>query len=269
MHEAKMHDENSFITLTYADEHLKSTKLIYKDFQDFAKRLREQVHRNTRKGEPEYERARISYFVTGEYGERRKRPHWHALIFNWRPTDLVYKYSNERGDHVYSSEQLSLLWGRGVAECGQVTFESAGYVARYAAKKLVHGKDDEHSFQPISKKSSHRAIGRSWLERYYKDAFSHGQIILPNGQKCGIPRYYEKWYKQHHYEEWLCYIGGAKAEKTQSMEAKTEKEREEYAKEVDRVVSAGLPYPIDKASVKKIIIEDKFRRLQNYLKGDI
>lgn len=257
VHEAKMHPENSFITLTYDDAHLESSKLIYKHFQDFAKRLRH-TSLNT-----------ISYFVTGEYGDKKKRPHWHAIIFNWRPKDLKEKYKTERGDLVYDSESLTRLWGRGFAECGSVTFESAGYCARYAAKKLVHGNDGDHDYLPISRKSSKRAIGRSWLERYYKDAFSYGEIVLDGGEKCGIPRYYEKWLKQYRYEEWLCYIGGAKAAKTQSMDAKTEKERNEYAEEVDRVLSQGLPYPIDKQTVKKIIIEDKFKRLQEYLKGDI
>jgi len=87
VHEAKMHEDNSFITLTYSNNNLKSDKLIYKDYQDFMKRLRS--------SNPHKE---IGMFVTGEYGEKTKRPHWHALLFNYRPDDLIYKYSNERGD---------------------------------------------------------------------------------------------------------------------------------------------------------------------------
>lgn len=258
VHEAKMHEENSFITLTYDDQHLESTKLIYKHFQDFMKNLR---HTTSNK---------ISYFVTGEYGDKRKRPHWHALVFNWRPTDLIHKYTNERGDRVYSSERLSLLWGRGIAECGSVTFESAGYCARYAAKKLVHGKDDAHPFQPISKKSSGRAIGRSWLEKYYKDAFNHGEIIIlgknKEVHKCGIPRYYEKWLQKHKPEEWLCYMQNKKEERIKQYSAKAEKERKEQMIEINRVRDQGLPHPIDKARVKEIIIEEKHKRLQQYQK---
>lgn len=257
-----MHPENSFITLTYSKEHLHSPKLVYKDFQDFAKKLRHTTL-NT-----------ISYMVTGEYGDEKKRPHWHAIIFNWRPPDLEYLRQNERGDHIWKSKLLDNLWGKNDPilkpnEVGDVTFHSAGYVARYAAKKLVHGKDQDHDFHPISRKSSRRAIGRSWLEKYYKDAFSYGQIVLPNGQTCGIPRYYEKWLKKFKYEEWLCYIGGRKAEITQSMDAKTQKENADYVNEVNRVLDQGLPFPIDKPTVKKIIIEDRFKRLQQHLKGDI
>src|SRR4051794_29862641 len=40
-HEAKLHEENCFITLTYAPEHLPpGGTLVVKDFQDFMKRLR-------------------------------------------------------------------------------------------------------------------------------------------------------------------------------------------------------------------------------------
>lgn len=159
VHEAKMHEKNSFITLTYADEHLKSPKLIYSDFQLFMKRLR--------KGLPDG--SRISYLVTGEYGDEHKRPHWHAIIFNFRPSDLVYKYSNERGDKIFSSCVLEETWGKGITEVGDVTFHSAGYCARYAAKKLIHGKDSEHDYHPISKKSTRQAIGRSFIEKYWED----------------------------------------------------------------------------------------------------
>ena len=69
VHEAKMHEENSFVTLTYSDEHLKNPKLQYSDFQKFMKRLR--FVNNDRK---------IGVFVTGEYGEKNKRPHWHAIF---------------------------------------------------------------------------------------------------------------------------------------------------------------------------------------------
>lgn len=271
VHEAKMHELNAFITLTYNDENL-TPRLNYKDFQDFAKRLRETVHRNTKKGEPEYEKARISYFVTGEYGEKTKRPHWHAIIFNWCPADLTNPRSNSRGDVSYRSATLDRLWGKGHCEIGTVTFESAGYVARYAAKKLVHGADNEHDFQPISKKSSRRAIGVSWLEKYYKDAFNHGEIVLQSSSqtiKCGIPRYYEKWLKKHKPEEWLCYIERVKAKRMAEMEARANKEKEEQKAEVDRVLDQGLPFPIDRPTVKKLIIEDKFKRLQENLKGEM
>ena len=82
--EAKMHDENCFITLTYNDENLpKDYGLCKEDLTLFFKRLR----KNT--GE------KIRYYAAGEYGDLYGRPHYHACLFGWKPKDLVfYKYSN-------------------------------------------------------------------------------------------------------------------------------------------------------------------------------
>ena len=70
MHEASMHMFNSFVTLTYDDDHLPEyNSLNYKHFQDFMKRLRKS-HNGVR------------FYMCGEYGEDFSRPHYHALLFN-------------------------------------------------------------------------------------------------------------------------------------------------------------------------------------------
>ena len=57
MHEASMHMFNSFVTLTYDDDHLPEyNSLNYKHFQDFMKRLRKS-HNGVR------------FYMCGEYGE--------------------------------------------------------------------------------------------------------------------------------------------------------------------------------------------------------
>ena len=87
-HESKIFEDNIFLTLTYNEENLKSTKLQYIDFQLFMKSLRESITRDI-KDEDTKEKLRISFMVTGEYGEKNKRPHWHAIIFNYKPKDLI------------------------------------------------------------------------------------------------------------------------------------------------------------------------------------
>jgi len=154
VHEAKMHESNSFITLTYSEEHLTCPRLQYSDFQKFMWRLRFA-----------FPNQEIGYKVTGEYGDQNKRPHWHALIFGWRPSDLVPLYKNENGDQLYSSQVLDKLWGKNDPEqkpneIGQVDFKSAGYVCRYAAKKLIHGRDQDHDYHPIARCSTTYAIGK-------------------------------------------------------------------------------------------------------------
>jgi len=97
--------------LTYNEENLGDNKLDYKEFQGFIHRLRDKIFRDyiekrfgktywsglsksekkqfREDNKNELEKIRISVFVTGEYGDKGKRKHWHALIFNWRPSDAV------------------------------------------------------------------------------------------------------------------------------------------------------------------------------------
>ena len=255
VHEASMFENNSFITLTYNDENLKSDKLIYKDFQDFMKRLRSK--------NPHLE---IGVFVTGEYGDQRKRPHWHALLFNYRPTDTIHKYTNSRGDKVYTSCELSSLWPHGLSELGQVTFESAGYCARYAAKKLVHGSDQSHDYQPISKKSSKHAIGKRWLEKHWQDVFNHGYIINADGVKSGIPRYYEKWLKKERPGHWRQFRIETKEKLLkQIIEKEEELKKTEFEINWQRL-SQGKSFQITQNQSRAAILQQKFDDLQKLLK---
>jgi len=257
VHESQMHPENSFITLTY--DKLESNRLQYKHFQDFMKRLR--FH---------YPNQTISTFVTGEYGEEKKRPHWHAIIFNWYPRDAKYKYSNDRGDEVHSSETLDKIWGHGISEIGSVTIESAGYCARYAAKKLIHGRDQDHDYHPISKKSSKHAIGKKWLEKYWPDVFNYGHIVLPDGGTCGIPRYYEKWLQKNQPAAWEHYITTTKQRKATYAQDKADKEKKDFAELSEKRWQMGKTAPpISRTDVRTKIIADKFKRLTKFLKGDI
>lgn len=212
----------------------------------------------------------IGLFVTGEYGEQTKRPHWHAIIFNWEPTDMEYLRTNERGDKIFKSATLDRLWGKNDPEVkpneiGSVTFESAGYCARYAAKKLVHGNDGTHEYDPISKKSSKNAIGKKWLEQFWPDVFSYGHCIV-NGKEVPIPRYYEKWFKDNHPEKWIRYVTEVKTKKTADAEKRANAIKQEWIQRLKMRFWAGKPRPLSPDEIRKIIIEDKFLKLQEHLK---
>lgn len=262
VHEAQMHPENSFITLTYADNDVK--KLNYEDFQKFMKKLRKTQN------EP------MGYFVTGEYGGPPRllpngkmtvghRPHWHAIIFNWTPKDKKYAYTNHRGDKVDTSEMLTKIWGHGNCDIGTVTFESAGYVARYSAKKLIHGKDDEHEYRPISKKSSKHAIGKTWLIRYYKDVFVRGYVELRDGTRSAIPRYYEKWLKEHRPDDWLRYLRDVKIPSAEQAGARAAAEEIKYFDEISRN-GLSQPNPLTRQDIDRKIQQQRFNQLQDNLK---
>lgn len=295
VHEASTFQKNCFITLTYDDQHLKSPKLQYQDFQSFIKALRShrfdellkatypQVEtRNERRSlfnqmekarrKEIYDSIKIGVFCAGEYGDQKKRPHWHAIIFNWSPEDGIHKYTSDRGDRVYKSSTLTDLWGNGTAEYGSVTFESAGYVARYASKKLYHGKDGTHEYEPIARRSSKNAIGKRWIEKNWSDCFSNGYLVFKKGDRylqCGIPRFYEKWFKKNHPKLWTQYLTEVKSKIISDAAAQEEKitlhERKENFRRSAQKGLAAKPMRSKKQS-ENIILEQKFKKLQSHLK---
>ena len=265
IHEAKTHENNIFLTLTYDNDHLTSNKLVYLDFQLFMKSLREKVTRGIT--DPELKKQLyIPFMVTGEYGEKNKRPHWHVILFNYRPKDATYKYTTEQGEKVYDSQEIQQLWKKGQIEFGSVTLDSAGYVARYAAKKLVHGKDDEHDYHPIHRTSCKRAIGRSWIEKYYQHTFDHGFVVLPNGQKSKIPRYYVDWLKKNHPEEWEKYVTTIRLDLQNKGQLKSKKDELDYFATLLSYRGDGAPRPLTRSKVEETILKSKFKQLQERLK---
>lgn len=205
VHEATMHERNCFITLTYAPEHLLSDSLQHSDFQTFMRRLRKVYGKS------------IGVFMCGEYGEQFGRPHFHACLFGVDFSETNDRYGapinprtyyrvNAQGDKIYQSSELDKIWQFGKTEIGSLTFESAGYCARYITKKL--NKEDpkyEHKIQEYAKMSSRHAIGKKWIEKYYLDVFNYGELIIRGGIKTTIPRYYKKWIEKHHPDLYLNY----------------------------------------------------------------
>jgi len=267
VHEASVLPKNSFVTLTYDDAHLQSPWLIYSDFQNFLKRLRRSLSPL-----PE---DRVGYLVVGEYGKLRKRPHWHVLLFNWRPSDPINPHVGELGQVTYQSKELDDLWeNRGFSNFGDVTFESAAYCARYAAKKLVHGYDG-HQYEPLPRMSTDHAIGKRWLERYWPDVFNYGECYFPKSDgsvaRCAIPRYYEKWLQKHHPSEYFRYV-------TETKPALSMKLQEGHIREVARYANLVLPgHGLDVSVFEKQfrdnksrqfskIIKDRFNRLKEHTK---
>lgn len=261
IHEAFMHENNIFLTLTYDNDHVGDGKLHYEHFQSFMDKLRKYTYRKLPKSAQD--RARISYIVTGEYGETFKRPHWHAILFNYAPDDATKHYITERGEQVFTSELLSKLWSKGNIEYGSVSLESAGYVARYAAKKLVHGKDQDHDYHPVHKTSSKRAIGKSFIETYYKDIFTKGYVVLPNGEKAGIPRYYEDWFKKNHPIQYETYVTTIKLAAANNARVKQSEIHDEYLRQCALATGGN---PLTQKQVSMTILKQKFKKLQERLK---
>lgn len=256
MNEAQMHEDNIFLTLTYSDEN-KPSKLNKRDIQKFMKRLR---RKNPH--------IQIGVMGVGEYSPIEKRPHWHLIIFNYRPPDARLRRQNDEGIPQYTSEEILQHWAnKGHIEFGTVTFESAGYVARYNAKQLVHGNNGEHDFSPIPVKSNRNAIGKKFIEQFYDSVFSIGKIILPGGISCPIPRYYEDWCRKNQPGKYLEYYERLKNPAIKKREEKEENEKfKQYEVNMKRSLSGDYTPGITKQEVQKTIIHDRFKKLQKHLK---
>lgn len=192
LHESSLHQENAFLTLTYDDANMPDHgNLCYRDFQLFMKRLRKAGY-NAR------------FFMCGEYGEQTKRPHYHAIMFGYMPADCLYYSKTGSDSKIYTSESLNKFWRKGQVYVGDVTFESAAYVARYCLKKVTGQGADAYYKQldmetgelidmvpEFAHMSLKPAIGRPWLDKYSADVYPHDYVII-RGQKVKPPRYYDR-----------------------------------------------------------------------------
>ncbi|AXH76662.1 MAG: replication initiator protein [Microviridae sp.] len=186
-----MHEENSFLTLTYSDENLPADgSLNYRHFQLFMKRLRKEY-------------GPVRFFMCGEYGELTKRPHYHAILFGRDFPDKVYHGKSPGGYDMFKSQSLDDLWALGYCTVGQVTKQSAGYVARYCMKKVTGDRAEDHyngrepEFAHMSLKPG---IGASFFDKFVKDMLPCDYVIH-DGWKIPVPKYYEKLYKGEDIED--------------------------------------------------------------------
>lgn len=191
MHEASLHEENSFITLTYSDESLPwDGGLDREAFPKFMKRLRKSIAPR-----------KVRFFHAGEYGSRFGRPHYHSCLFGYDFPDKT-PWSTRAGFPVWRSEALERLWPHGQSEIGTVTYESAAYVARYIVKKHRGPKEEfvsvaaetgevfprEKEYATMSRRPG---IGRQWIDRFLDEVYATDGVVV-QGRLQKPPRYYDQ-----------------------------------------------------------------------------
>jgi len=187
VHEAQMHKENCFITLTFNEENL-TKSLVKTDFQKFMKRLRKR-----------YPDKKIRYFHCGEYGPLNMRPHHHACLFGHAFNDLEF-FKETNGVKIFTSETLSKIWKKGFVTVGEVTFKSAAYVARYIMKKIT-GKDAEQHYKKLgiipeyTTMSRRPGIGTDWLKKFNSDVFPFDEVVIREKIVCRPPKFYDSMFE--------------------------------------------------------------------------
>ena len=104
-----------FVTLTYNTEKVPITRngfmsLHKKDLQDYFKRLRK------------ISSLKLKYYAVGEYGSKKMRPHYHLILFNAMPENII------------SAWRLNGL-EIGTVHIGTVNEASIGYTLKYMCKE--------------------------------------------------------------------------------------------------------------------------------------
>jgi hypothetical protein len=172
-HESTLHDFNSFLTLTYDDDHLPADgKLQKPDLQNFFKKMRH--------------RYKFRYIACGEYGENTRRPHYHAIIFG--ENFNVYSQRTDIDQNMYTNSVVEKLWGNGMVSIAECNMQTIMYTCGYVHKKV----GDDESFQLMSRRPG---IGKNWLEKYKTDiTMTNGNpMVTIEGREFPVPPRYLDW----------------------------------------------------------------------------
>lgn len=197
-HEATRYADNSFLTLTYNDQHIPPHgSLRYEDLVKFWKRLRRLVERRSKK-----DRAilpKLRYYAVGEYGDRTLRPHYHACVFG-------HAFLSERiilrtvPTLLWTTPLLIEAWGLGNISVGDLNFATARYTAQYICKKLrakqQYVRTDKETGELIALEQPRafmsKNIGKEWWKEWHQQQIDHDMVVI-GGTPQKPPKAYDKW----------------------------------------------------------------------------
>lgn len=209
---AKQYEHNYFVTLTYDDAfYPKNGSLSKRDYQLFMKRLRKK-----------FPDVKISYLLSGEYGDKTMRPHYHMILFNCPLDDLSTRFKildpktkrlvtrdkPGKGEHpLFYSHTIHDAWHyKGMISVGKFNYDTAAYISQYVTKK-VNPKNAvmykqlgiEPEFLAMS-----QGIAKQWMEEKDDLLYSFDKIVIAEGgdtHLAAIPRYFDKKFKEKYGED--------------------------------------------------------------------
>lgn len=164
-----------FVTLTYDTKFVPITNngfmnLSKSDVQKFMKRLRKLSN------------AKLKYYLCGEYGTQRMRPHYHIILFN---------ADKEKVELAWSLDRIPL----GSIFIGEVSEASIGYTLKYMTKKgkiPIHYNDDRlKEFSLMSKGLGSNYLTKQMIKWHKNDLEKRMYCNLKDGKKIAMPRYYK------------------------------------------------------------------------------
>lgn len=127
MLESLTHDDNTFATLTYDDEHLPAGgNLVPRHLQLWLKRFRKEQN------------TKVRFYAAGEYGEKYSRPHYHLSLFGVHWSQVVPRPSFSDGEQNWGR---CPSWPNGTVHVAPFNEITAAYVSGYVVKKMT-AQDD-------------------------------------------------------------------------------------------------------------------------------
>lgn len=219
-YESKRAKTADFLTLTYDNAELpladmkaneySATESLYAvlvkaDLARFMKSMKRKQDRWI-KSHPEYllkpNEWKIKYYAVGEYGTKRNRPHYHAIMFNLLPQML---------------ENIADVWPYGIVHRGDVNADTIGYTAKY----VIDRKKDENYNDPRPRPFAliSKGIGENYIAKRGKWNRDGKRLYVTeaNGIKVRLPRYYkDKIFNQEERNE----LGKLAAEEQENLQYK-------------------------------------------------
>jgi hypothetical protein len=180
MKEGERSETALFVTLTYDTKYVPLTKngfmtLNKRDIQTYMKRLRKLTDK------------KLKYYVCGEYGSKRYRPHYHLIIFNADPLDVEKAWSFYKAGVGYVPI--------GSIYIGEVNEASIGYTLKYMQKpgKIPRHKNDDRlkEFSLMSKGLGQNYLTNNMINWHKNDLVNRMYVPLVGGKKISMPRYYK------------------------------------------------------------------------------
>lgn len=204
--ESKFSQKTYAITLTYKpSEGVNAVTLIYKDVQDFLKRLRKKY--------------KCRYIVTGEYGSAKGRAHWHIIVFfgkqHWGPHLGIPWFKKPEYPEVDTNKRVDWkFWPHGLVYFQEPDWKGFEYCLKYVLKDQTSRTADSHL--AMSKKpplgaeyfewlaDEHVAQGLAPQTYFYKfgdvrDAKNRDKSFIMTGKtkENFMERFLQKWVEQY------------------------------------------------------------------------
>jgi len=174
-----------FLTLTYRDENIpydESTgeiTLKKSDIQNYMKKLRVSLSRGIsttnflgKSVKTPKNDVKIKYFMQGEYGSKKDRPHYHMILFNF-PSNIDYL--------------LEKLWIHGFVHYGECNKATIHYCTKYMITK--YDPDFKDRVKPFALMS--KGLGKSYADRngaWHRETEKPTYTMI-GGTQYPLPRY--------------------------------------------------------------------------------